>query len=477
MRTRCLILYLLALSAGLTAAIAGEDRGQAAALKLRFVQEWRSGTRDASGEFMAGTETMRLLGYKGKLYASLGDWMDVPYGKAKGDNPWTGAQVLVKESAEGPWRIAVCFGESYLRTEALAALAFTTDAKGVTLANPVTMLAAGPSDVNLEAGAHATVWTRDDATGKWTKTEVAREPRQAGVRSFGSHVDKVTHVHHVFAGVSRGEIYRGVYDPAAAGKLRWEHEPELSGTGRVMCFTECNGDLYAAAGLKEGGDTGGLYRRVDGSQPKWGLVYRWPYTPVVKGDEANIMRGLTAVSDAHGSAGISPATAHQVLLGTRAHPGVVERIDPAKDHAVSVELDIKARFAKEWGLAELRGPALSAYNRMVPFGVPGSGELVHFIGVWVNHPDHRTPPHNGAYYLVRRQDGHYDCGTVYDREHPMAAGRGLVATRTIEVSPFPEDRGRVLYFGGYDCASQESHNTAWIYKGLLEGSARGQGER
>jgi len=460
-------LCLLALTAGLASAIAGEDSQRAAALKLRFIQDWRSGTRDASGQFMAGTETMRLLGYEGRLYASLGDWMDVPYGKAKGDNPWTGAQVLVKESAEGPWRIAVCFGESYLRTEALAALTFTTDAKGVALAKPVAMLAAGPSDVNLEGARWATVWTRDDATGKWTKTEVAREPRQAGVRSLVSHVDRITHVHHVFAGVSRGEIYRGVYDPAAPGRLRWEHEPELGGTGRVMCFAECNGDLYAAAGVKEGGDTGGLYRRADGLQPKWQLVYRWPYTPMTGGDEANIMRGLTPAPDAH-------ASGHQVLLGTRAHPGVVERIDPAKDHAVSVELDIKARFAKEWGLAALRGPALSAYNCMLPITVPGSDEKAHFIDVWVNHPGHRTPPYNGAHYLVRRQDGHYDCGTVYDIEHPLAPGRGLVAVRTIEVSPFPEDGGRVLYFGGYDCASQESHNTAWIYKGVLEGSARGR---
>jgi hypothetical protein len=25
----------------------------------------------------------------------------------------------------------------------------------------------------------------------------------------------------------------------------------------------------------------------------------------------------------------------------------------------------------------------------------------------------------------------------------------------------------VLYFGGFDCAGSESHNTAWIYKGEL----------
>jgi hypothetical protein len=44
----------------------------------------------------------------------------------------------------------------------------------------------------------------------------------------------------------------------------------------------------------------------------------------------------------------------------------------------------------------------------------------------------------------------------------------LQGTRTIRVSPFNEDQGRIIYFGGFDVASQylagkRSHNTAWIY--------------
>jgi len=45
--------------------------------------------------------------------------------------------------------------------------------------------------------------------------------------------------------------------------------------------------------------------------------------------------------------------------------------------------------------------------------------------------------------------------------------RGLLATRAIEASPLPEDKGRVGYFGGYDPSSIESHNTAWLNKGEL----------
>lgn len=44
---------------------------------------------------------------------------------------------------------------------------------------------------------------------------------------------------------------------------------------------------------------------------------------------------------------------------------------------------------------------------------------------------------------------------------------GLAAAR---VSPFLEDKGQVLYFGGFECVNFESHNTAWIYSGTLPGT-------
>jgi hypothetical protein len=86
------------------------------------------------------------------------------------------------------------------------------------------------------------------------------------------------------------------------------------------------------------------------------------------------------------------------------------------------------------------------------------------MSVWVEHPQQADPPHNGSYYLVRHRDATYEWGTVYDFDHPVPAGSGLHGTRTIEVSPFAQDRGRVFYFGGHDCAFRESHNTAWIYR-------------
>lgn len=296
---------------------------------------------------------------------------------------------------------------------------------------------------------------------------------RGGLRSFCMHRDAVTRVQYLFGGATKsGCIFRAVHDAAAPGRLRWDAAPELSGTGRAMCMTEADGALYAACGIQsEAPLSGGLFRRVDGDKPRWELVWRWPHLIRERGDETEILRGLTAIPDPKGGA-------HQVLLGTCNYPGVVYRIDPANNHAVTTELDIRAYFAKVLGVPTLRGPCLSAYNNFLPVTDPDTGEKVHLLGLWINHPDGRTTELGAsAWYLVRHADGTYGHGRVFDPGHVRPnPPRGLLATRTIEVSPFPEDKGRVLYLGGFDCANIESHNTAWIYRGEIQQTKRA-GER
>ena len=192
------------------------------------------------------------------------------------------------------------------------------------------------------------------------------------------------------------------------------------------------------------------------------MLWRWPHKIEEQGDETVILRGLIAVADPKGGK-------LQVLLGTCHYPGVVYRIDPNQNYAVTTELDIHAYFAKVFGVATLRSPSLGAYNNFLPVTDPDTGQSVLLFGVWVNSPGGRaTDMGSSAWYLIRHADGSYGHGQVFDPNHTRPnPPRGLVATRTIERSPFPEDHGRVLYFGGYDCASIDSHNTAWIYKGTL----------
>ena len=432
--------------------------------RVEFSRDYEAGTKDANGRLMDGTETMRLLGHQGRLFAGTDGWMDIPYGARPASQPArTGPQVLVKDSASAPWRVDVSFPQA-IRMEAIVSATMVTDAAGRKLVPPVNILVASPSAPNTAA------WTRDEATGKWARSMVAEGVR-GGLRSFGTHVDKVTGIQYLFAGASAvapgssfGSIFRAAYDPAAPGKLRWDKEPELSGTGRVMALAEADGVLYAACGIKsEDPNSGGLFRRQDGQTARWELLWRWPHRLRDRGDETTILRGLTAIPDPGGGR-------HQVLLGTCDYPGVVYRIDPGRDGAVTTELDIRAYFAKAFGVAELRGPCLSAYNNFLPATDPDSGDEVLLLGVWINHPDGKQSDNGAsAWYLVRHADGTYGHGRVFDPQHARPnPPRGLLATRTIEVSPFPEDKGRVLYFGGFDCADIESHNTAWIYRGTLK---------
>jgi len=424
---------------------------------LTFSKDYVPGTKDARGQILGGTETMRFLHHQGRLFASTGTWMDLPYGpRPEGKPPWTGPQVLVKESAAAPWRVDVSFPLA-VRVDAMISALFVTDGSGRKLDPPVCLLVASPSSENTAT------WTRDDAAGTWTES-VTADGLRGGLRSFCTHVDKTTGIQHLFGGSTKsGCIFRADYDPAVPGRLRWHPEPELSGTGRMMCMTEANGVLYAAGGIRDETPlSGGLFRRVDGEKPRWELLWRWPHAVREQGDESEILRGLTAIPDPAGGR-------HQVLLGTCNYPGVVYRIDPGRGFAVTTELDIKAFFAKAFGVPRLKGPCLSAYNNFLPAADPDTGEAVHLLGVWINPPDGRaTELGCSAWYLVRHADGTYGHGRVFDPRNPLPnPPRGLLATRTIELSPFPEDKGRVVFCGGFDCAGIDSRNAAWIYRAVL----------
>jgi hypothetical protein len=136
--------------------------------------------------------------------------------------------------------------------------------------------------------------------------------------------------HHLFAGLNRGAIHRGSYDPSALGGIRWETKPEREASSgyrsdgkvydfsRVLCFAECNGDLYMASRITLDATNqpvdGGLYRRVDGAKPTWKLVSRWTVDPAILletlrtptrlrclwGMEAGAVAGLAAGRDRPG---------------------------------------------------------------------------------------------------------------------------------------------------------------------------------
>jgi len=425
---------------------------------MTFTKDYFPGTNEINGRALGSTETMTIIKHKGKLFAGMGDWMDYPW-----ETGTEGSQILRKDAYNTPWVVDTSFGYRSMRTEAVLSVTFTKDLNNTALNPAANILVCGAGDISIDRPREINIWVRDDNTGMWIKNTAFTVNRgSSGIRSFAMHTDNVTGKQWLFAGMVEGSVFKAQYNAGKSGWLVIDTTLELRGMGRVMAMTECNGDLYATAGVDlVGTDTvGGLFRRIDGINPSWVQIYRWKYNALDHGDEANIQRGITCVPDP-----VNPA--RNVIIGTRANPGVVEIIDPAQSNAVTIELDIRGFFSTQWN-TPFRGPSLSAYNYFVPDTL--NGQKIWWQSLWVEHPQYQTHPYNGSHFLVRYQDGTYKYGDIFDNSNPLPNGQRLRACRTICKSPFAQEPG-AYYFGGYDCANDTSHNTSWIYKGVLSSTS------
>lgn len=412
-------------------------------LPVTFTRDYRAGTEDSRGQFMGGTETMRLAAHDGKLFAALGYWTD-----QSGDDPSPGAQILVKRGPDAAWELDRSFPGA-LRVNAMEPVTFTTDANGKPLPQPAKLLLAdaGLNEAHTRGGT-LSVWVRDGDKQQWVESRVTDKSKRAYIRAFGFQRDRVTGVDHVFAGTGAGEVFSGVYDPQAPGRIRWSAEPEYAnpdfdGTAFRRCqgFCVANGKAYASISPS-------LVERQDGLKPTWREVFRWQPT----GDRAGQgLRGITGVPDPKGGG-------HEIILGSREQEGRILRIDPMNGYAVSDELQ-SGDFLKAQ-LGGFRGGKLVAYNRFEPGKDPRTGKPIHWVTVAGVKPDDTQ----AAWLMIRHLDATYEPVRVFDPSldpHPL-----LVSTRTLEFAPWDANE---FYTGGFDGAANErrNHNTAWIYKGTL----------
>ncbi len=226
-----------------------------------------------------------------------------------------------------------------------------------------------------------------------------------------------------------------------------------------MGFCHCNGIFYCATSRH-------IYQRADGAMPSWKEVHFCPKETAPCG-----IRGLSAVPKPGGSG--------EVLWF--AALSKVRRLDPADAFKETMELDIPTFLTEKLGVKVTF--ALSAYNELMSYTVPGTTETLWVFGFECSHPAavvnahpriqarvqmRETPrayfPGNARYCIRHAQGANitYEVAEITDPREPQ-----LVSTRVTAVSPFPEDQGKVLYFGGYDCNSVPSHNTGWVYRGAL----------
>jgi hypothetical protein len=443
-------------------------------LKFTFVPDFLPGIKDVNGEVLGGTEMMRLTTHDGKLFGAVGY-----FGQDPAQRRAPGAQIVRKDSAAGKWMVDATFPD-YVRVDTLVSATFTADAGGQKLGKPVTLLVAGlwwrkvkPWGVNEDEPTSVAV--RDDVTGKWTISTMATATggSPGDVRALAMHTDAKTGRQYLFAGGGDGHVYLGGFDPAAPGRLRWVVDPGLPKTARLVTFTECDGELYVAGGLVENNGVnpmrgnvspdeirrnGGLFRRADGADSRWELVYRWPFA----GPRFNEhhMRGLSIVPDPRNPS--KPA-----ILGGLEDPPLIQRIDPVTGQ-VTDELNYMKYFQRVFGDRPNKGLWVNAVmlNQLEPFTDPQSGERMHFVTTYIMHPKNPEAPHNGAWFLVRKLDGTYSHGEIYP-EGGLPSGQSLQGVRSIIESPYADERGKVWYFAGHGAERKLLQNTAWIYKATI----------
>jgi hypothetical protein len=319
------------------------------------------------------------------------------------DGPPMGPQIIRLDAASGAWQLEASFPIDPVNRIAIACLAelhFPT-------ANLTTLVAGffGGSAVGLKTPAG------------WVVTPIG--DRRGQIRSFIAHKDSITGVDMAFAGADSG-IYSGVYDTVVPGEIQWATTPELDTSGfppmsgghpeRVMSMAELRGVLYATVGQR-------IYKRVDGGHSSWTKIWDNP----LPGRSQSGLRGLTPI-------------ANDLWFGVEGTQCRIASFDPTTG-ASQTQVDIS-------------GPhnyyQIVAYNDICQIDVSGQSALLAGLDGKASSPAKYLAFYNGVW-------GKFDIPSLV--AHPMRS------VRTIVGSPFTSSE---VYFGGYDCNSDRSSNTAWV---------------
>ncbi|MBX7106802.1 MAG: EF-hand domain-containing protein, partial [Gemmataceae bacterium] len=450
-------------------------------LDFQFATDYFAARQPVDSPLAKATEANALEVHGGKIFCATSY---MPESKRIGD---TQPMILVKQSASASWTVDYQGPPEFNRIAILRSVRFTTDGSGKKLAQPVSVLVAGTGAWRSLQPKGVMVLSRNDVTGKWVTSVLSTDvwnPEKVNhsqeTRMLFDHVDRVTGVHHVFAGSATGRLYRGVYDAREPGLIKWDAKPELEGlVGNFLCAAEANGIAYfgVAYGPIASNERmtterpvkdHGLFRRVDGPKAHWEWVpiKEWedPANPGRSLRTAQL-RGMTAVPAPDGKGDV-------LLVAWDTRDAVIERIDPRDGFKATVELNVRDFMTKQWGRPV--GVSTFAYNDMLPVTHPDTGEKAHLIGLWLVDPSgENNEIGKSSWYLVRYADGSYRYQRIWDEKNPLTnAPYGLRGCRSIRPSPFPEEAGRVWYFCGFDQTGARGAGAtgpaAWIFKGSME---------
>jgi hypothetical protein len=453
---------------------------------LSFTADYLAGMQPEDSPVAGGTEANALEIHGGAIYCAVSHMPKA--GGIAGMN----AKILVKRSAASGWELDHATGSGFGRLGILKSVTFTTDGAGRKLNKPVPVLFCGTGEWKFQNPDSITILSRDDAKGRWVQTAISRDiwnPDKSNdtheIRLIFDHVDRVTGVHYVFAGTTAGSLFRGVYDSAQPGLVRWEPKPDIDDCyGRFLGAAEANGVIYTSLAIDGRKDSQaaqngapiekrcGIYRRVDGPNARWEWVRVKEWFGESGRDVSRLgyLCGLTAAPDPKNAS-------RQVLLCAVHERGAarIEQLDPQQGHRATVYSNVSEQIDRVFSR---RVPVSRiAYNDMTVVTDSASGRPLHLVSGWFKPAGNENSGELGksAWYLVVQANGRAQLGRIFDPAHPLSdAEFGLRCSRSIGPSPFPEEKDLVWYFCGFDQTPVSGRgtaakgDTAWIYKGTLK---------
>jgi hypothetical protein len=146
------------------------------------------------------------------------------------------------------------------------------------------------------------------------------------------------------------------------------------------------------------------------------------------------------------------------------------RVDP-RDGSEVAELNLEDLLGNAWSTRT--GYVIATYNDMTKVRDSDGGEAL-LIGLEAFVP--ANAPIAAGHNIVNVGYGRVEAGGWYLLQHPEgryvlrqvggSSGRPLVATRSIRIWPFPQQRD-ALCFAGSDANKAPAHDTAWIMRSTI----------
>jgi len=412
--------------------------------RLSFKSNLNLASKQINQYSLKNSEIIYLESHKNILFAGLSYDRD-------SEELTDSDMILIKDSKTDSWKIDFQTENiTPFKLTSLASVQFTTDKDGIPLNPPISILFSSFKDNDTDVNLYA----RDDQEGKWIKTVLERDSLNSEL-SFVSHIidhiDKLTGIHHIFAITGSSKIFKGAFDPSKPGKVFWEPDAEVTFSNQIASVSRANESLYIFNKNDElqSSASSELLKRNDGLQPSWESIHTF--------NNSSSYRFLSTVEDPVNNE-------NEILIVTDDNSGILYKIELEDEFKMTEEFDYKNYFIKIWG--RLGYATKFIESRDVPeLKYRIDNDNLNIIGLSITHPEHDQPAYSGSYYLVRHQEaGSYEWGVICDPEKANE-GLSLSACNAIAVSPFEEDRGKVLYFAGKAKNNKTDFDTAWIYRG------------